>query len=420
MPRPPVRLVRDRPTWLIYGQLSLWAYFVYAFTPVVPLLRVEQHTSRMVASLHGTAFAVGGVLGGLLLPAISRRLGRHARIWSGMAGASVAILGLTVARPLPATLALVAVASFCGSVAVNAMSAALAAHHGPAGAAAISEANAAAAGIGAAAPLLIGASVGIGWGWRPGLIVMLFGLAALAVVATALRIRVPGERTSAADGAAARLPRRFWLPFVSIVATASVEVCMNQWGADVLRQRVGLAQGAATAAVAAIIGGMFLGRLVGGRLALRFPSARILLASLGLSAVGFAAFWLATWPPLAVVGLAVCGLGNGVHFPLGIALAIEHSGGQPDLATSKTAFAIGIAFGVSPFALGTLADRVGPHTAFAMVPLFLALSALVIAPLARGSDAGGEADARLDARPTPGWRPRLPAPVISAPSARAR
>ena len=97
MTRTPVRIVRDRPTWLIYGQLSLWAYFVYGFTPVVPLLRAEQHTSRMVASLHGTAFAVGGVLCGLLMPMISRRLDRHTRIWSGMAGAAVAILGLAAA-----------------------------------------------------------------------------------------------------------------------------------------------------------------------------------------------------------------------------------------------------------------------------------------------------------------------------------
>ena len=56
-------LVRDRLTWLTYGQLAVYGYFIYGFGPVVPLLRDEQQTSRAVASLHGTALAVGAVLG---------------------------------------------------------------------------------------------------------------------------------------------------------------------------------------------------------------------------------------------------------------------------------------------------------------------------------------------------------------------
>lgn len=385
MPRPPIQLVRDRGTWLIYGQLSVWAYFVYGFTPVTPLLRAEQHTSRMVASLHGTAFALGGVLGGALIPLLIRRFDRQTRIWAGMAGAGVAVIGFTMARPMPATLACTAFAAFCGSIAVNTITATLASNHGKAGPAAISEANAAAAGVGIIAPLLVGAAVSLGWGWRPGVAVMLVGLVALMIISGVLRVRIPEGPAVAAHQTPGRLPWRFWLVFVSIVATGSVELGTNQWVSDVLVTQVGLARGTATASVAVIIGGMFVGRLVGGRLALRYPSAPVLLGGLAIAAVGFAIFWCATVVWVALAGLALLGLGGAVHFPLGMALAIEHSGGQPDLATARTAYAIGIAFGAAPFALGAIADHVGTHTAFLLVPVFLAISASVVVPLARYS-----------------------------------
>src|SRR5436190_19878511 len=70
---PAAALNRDRLTWLAYGQFAAFGYFFYGFGPVVPLLRVEQHTSRGVAGLHGTAFALGGMLGGALAPWLVRR-----------------------------------------------------------------------------------------------------------------------------------------------------------------------------------------------------------------------------------------------------------------------------------------------------------------------------------------------------------
>jgi len=75
---------------------------------------------------------------------------------------------------------------------------------------------------------------------------------------------------------------------------------------------------------------------------------------------------------VAVAGLVVLGLGNAVPFPSGIALAVAHSGGQPDLAVSRASYSMAVAFGVSPLVLGLIADRVGPHRAFLLVPVFLA------------------------------------------------
>jgi MFS family permease len=369
-------LVRDRLTWLTYGQLAIFGYFIYGFGPVVPLLRDEQGTSRAVASLHGTALALGGILGGAALPWLVRRYGRRAVIGLGQVGMAAGLLGFLGAHTLPATLACTLVATTGGSLIINGVTAVLAEHHGAAGPAAISEANALAAGVGTASPLIVGASFAVGWGWRPGLVALVGAIAGLAVVAHFVTQRAPDGPVALADPAPRRpLPRLYWLAWTSLVATGSVEVCLNLWAADVLRERAAVAPGAASAAMAGIVAGMFAGRVVGARLLLRLSAPRVLLGSLAFSAAGFTLFWLASVPWLAIVGLVTCGLGNAMHFPLGMGLALGHSGGQPDLAASRTAYAMGVGFGLAPFALGALADRVGPHPAFLMVYGFLAVSA---------------------------------------------
>lgn len=379
-----MRIVRDRTTWMLYGQLAIWAYFIYSFAPVVPLLRTEQHTSRMVASLHSTAFAVGAVIAGTLLPSLVRRYDRGTRIRIGLLGVGLGVIGLLLAEPFPLTVTAVAVSAAFGTILANSIMAELSEHHGPAGPAAISEGNALAAGIGLVAPLLIGLAVSLGFGWRPGMAVLVLGVVAVVSSGSRSPDDAPEYRADPVAARTGRLPRRYWLVFIALLGTASVEVGMNQWVADVLLERTGMSQGAATACVSAIIAGMFVGRLVASQVALRVPSAGVMLGGLVLSAAGFAVFWLAGVAWVAIVGLGLCGLGNAVHFPFGIALAIEHSNGQPDLATAKTSYAFGAAFGLAPFALGSVADLVGPHTAFLLVPLFLAVSAAAVVPLARG------------------------------------
>jgi MFS family permease len=379
----PRLLVRDRLTWLTYAQLATWAYFLYGFSPVVPLLRDEQHTSRTVASLHGTAFAVGGILSGLLLPPLVRRFGRAVVIWSGLLGVSVSALGLLLAHPLPATLAWAALASTSGGLVVNVITAVLADHHGRGGSAAISEANAVAAAIGLVAPIAVGAAVTAGFGWRPGLAAVVVVVVLIAVGAMVLRVRVPAVSSASPVAGSGRLPRPFWLVWASIFATGSVEICLNLWVGDVLRTHAHVSPGGATAAVSAIIAGMFVGRLAGSRLVLRLPATAVMFGALALSGAGFTLFWFATVPWLALLGLVVTGLGNALHYPLGMALAVEHSDGQPDLAAARTSYAVGISFGVAPFLLAAIADRTGPHLAFLLVPAFLVMSALAIVGLRR-------------------------------------
>lgn len=377
------RLVRDRLTWFVYAQLGVFGYFIYGFGPVVPLLRDEQHTSRAIASLHSTAFAAGAVVGGAVLPWLVRRYGRPTVIWVGLTGLASATLGLWASHAFPATLTWAFVGSMFGGFVVNAVVASLVDQHGPGGSAAISEANAVAAGVGVIAPLVIGAAVTTGVGWRPGLAVVVGAVALLAAVALMFRVPAAVRPVTPAGQLAGRLPAMYWLVWASLLATGSVEVCLNLWVADVLRTHAHVSPGGAAAAVSAIVAGMFVGRVVGSRLVLRLPGPAVLLGALSLSAIGFTVFWLATTPWPAMLGLVLTGLGNALHYPLGVALAVEHSGGQPDLAAARTSYAMGLSFGIAPFLLGAVADGIGPHLAFLLVPLFLLASAAAILTLRR-------------------------------------
>jgi predicted MFS family arabinose efflux permease len=370
-------LVRDRLTWLAYGQFAAFGYFFYGFGPVVPLLHEEQGTSRGVAGLHATAFAVGGVAAATVMPRLVRGLGRQAVAWSGMVGIGAAALGFWLAHSLWATLLLAALGSLFGALIVNTATAAMAEHHGPAGPAAISEGNAVGAAVGLLAPVVLGAAVAAGLGWRPGLAVVAGVVALIAAAAVTFRVRIPAPHANPDAATGGRLPRSFWLVWCCLIATSSVEVCLNLWVADVLRTHSHTSPGLATAAVSVIIAGMVAGRFVGGRILLRRSAPHVLLGAVALSMVGFAVFWSAPVPWIAIAGLVLLGLGNATHFPIGMSLAVVHSGGQSDLALSRATYALSLAFGVAPFALGVVADFVGPHTAFLMVPAFLAAAGVI-------------------------------------------
>ncbi|GAA2218289.1 MFS transporter [Micromonospora olivasterospora] len=423
------RLAHDKITWLTYAQLGLWGFFLYGFGPVVPLLRDEQGTSAAVAGLHSTAIAVGAMLGGALFPPVARRVGRGPAIWLGLAGVAAGVTAFGTLRALPATLAAVVVTATFGMMVISGVSVVLTAHHGPAAPAALTEANAACAGMGILAPLVIGSTVDAGLGWRPVMAVEVGLIALVALAALIFRVRLPGPAAPTpapapsstppvpsgatpvpsaapavlstapavpltAPAAAPRagggaLPRAYWIAWVLMAVTGSIEVCLSLWTADVLRSHAGLGAGAASAAVAAIVSGMFLGRLVGGRAALRYPSVPLLLVALAVSLAGFAVFWTAPIGWLAVSGLVVLGLGNALHYPLAIAIALAAAGPSADKAAGWASYSMGVGFGIAPVALGWVADSVGPHLAFLLLPGFIAAAVLLALRLGRALRAAG-------------------------------
>ncbi|WP_431838633.1 MFS transporter [Cellulomonas sp. Y8] len=381
-PAPAPRLHRDRFTLTLDGVFVTWGWLLYSFNPSVPLLAAELGVSNAQAGLHGTAMAVGAVVAAALTPWTVLRLGRRAALAGAGVLIAVGIGLLTSGWTLPATLSGMVVVSVGGNVAVSAAQAGLVLHHGRTASAAVTEANGVGSGIGLLGPLAVGACVAAGWGWRPAVAVT----AALAL-ATAVAVRLlpeegalrrpevgvraradqRGSRTGAAAAGRAVLASRWFL--VAVVAALALENATTYWATDLVRDRTGAGAGIATATTAGLVAGMTLIRFVVGPLSLRVSPARLLTASFGVAIAGWAVLWTATSASVALAGLFLAGLGYGAQYPLGIALLLGAAGGATDAAQARATVGGGVAVGLAPFLLGALADAVGSHTAFLVVPV---------------------------------------------------
>jgi predicted MFS family arabinose efflux permease len=377
-PDAPPRLVRGRATWALYSFFAAWAWFLYSFNPSVPLIGDDLGVSAAVAGFHGTALAVGSVVSGLAQARLVRRFGRRGTIVLGSALLVASLLLVTVSGTLAGTLGGALLAGLGGSMVVNAANVVLDDLHGRAAGAAITEANGLGALVGALAPLTLGAAVAAGLGWAPAVLVT----AVLLVGAVLALPGLPGPSGAAASSSngRGRLPARYWWAWGVLVALTSVEFSYTVWGATLVAERTGVPVGEATGTLTVLVLGLGVGRLVGSRLALRFPPGVLLLGAIVVTGVGWGLLWTSTSLPTAVVALAVSGLGMALHFPLSVTRSLDASAGQPDLASGRISLGAGLAVGAAPFALGALTDSVGLQEAFLLIPALLATAtALLVA-----------------------------------------
>lgn len=362
---------RDRLTLTLDGAFVTWGWFLYAFTPTVPLIADEQGISFALAGLHGTAIAVGSVVSGFVTPWISGRWGRRIQSQAGTVVILLGVVALVTGTTLAATLPACFLLSLGGNLTITAAQPALVVHHGVAGPSAVTEANGMGSGVGLLAPLAVGMTVGLGWGWRP-------AVAATVVFAVAVRVAVatlrdepalarPAPVAHADRPADVRFPRELWFFWASMVCGSAIEFSTTFWAADLLAGRTGASASLATAAVSGLIGGMTAARFVLGPLAARKAPEKLLMASYAVALVGWAGFWTATSPWVAVAGLVVAGLGYGALYPMSVSLVLRAAGHRPDKAQGIASLGVGLATGVAPFALGALADQVGTHPAFLVV-----------------------------------------------------
>ena len=404
-PLPPPRLERDRVTVALYASFTAWGWFLYSFSPAVPLIAAEQGISRAQAGLHGTALAAGTLLSGFLTAYLNPRFGRRRVL---LVGGSVLIAGLvglmaghTLAITLPATL----VIGLGGTLIISAAQPALAMHHHEASSAAVTEANGVGALVGLVAPLALGASVDLGLGWRPAVgITIGFALAMLALVTRLPRVaaldrsRAPGggtvaARAGAGPGAATGFSPAFWFFLVSVLMAVAIENTTTYWATDLLRSETGMSAGLASAALTGLIGGMCAVRFAIGPISLRVTPEVLLIASFAVAGIGWLIFWLASVPALAMGGLVIAGLGYGVQYPLGMVLVLRASRGRPDAAQARASLAAGAAIGLAPFVLGALADAVGTHSAFLLVPVLITAGGASVAFGRRSGIRAGSAPA---------------------------
>lgn len=403
-----MQIQRDSGTRTAYAGVATYAFFLYFLGPVTPLIADQLGVSLSLAGLTGVALAAGLVVSGLAVPGLALRFGRRFVAIAAACGLAAGGLLLAMAPTFPAVLVAVFIAAASGATVMNVASAALADRHAAAGPRALTEANAAAAWVGLTAPLLIGAAVAVGLGWR----VAALGISLVAIVLAVLLARVGLPTRSEADvvvvdvgdtavavardtTAPTRLPRAFFLSLVAVVAAVGAEISLNFWGAVLISQNTGADLAVTTACISVMIAGIAVGRTVGSALTRRFGVATLIYGSLTLALLGFVGVWLGGAMSIAVSGLFVSGLGLALLYPLTSGLAIGHASGRTDRAVAWISVITGITLGAAPFALGALAGVLGVSAGFLIVPVLLAVGVLAV----RGATQAPAPRHRASARP---------------------
>ena len=363
---------RDSPTWAAYLLTSSYLWFIYGFSATQALIRDEQGTSRTISSLHAVAFSIGGIVAGLIAARLILALGRGKFLTIAVFGSATGILIYTVPGGTAVTLIGAFVASLFGSAIIVGASAFLFDYQKQAGPAAVTEANALAALGGILSPLAIGFGAVFFLGWRFGLWVLLIGFAmSLLLMRRSPHVfRVPIDE-HIREASRVQFPRRFWWALMTLFLLLSTEFTLTLWSADLLRERAGFEAGAAAASVAAVTGGIFIGRVLGSRFAEYFPVDRILTLVVLIAFGGWLVVWFSSAAVMMLLGLLITGIGAALFWPLGLSRVVMASGGQSDRASALSAVAGATAGGIGPFILGALADSTGVHTAFLVLPVTL-------------------------------------------------
>lgn len=372
--------VRDRLTWLAYGMLGFYGYYMASFGPIVPFLRAEFHLNYTVSGFHLSAYALGVVLTGVFGERVTRRLGRRQTFWGGAAGMVVGTLGLIGGWSVLVTLPSMFVMGLSGGLLLITIQAMLADRHGAQRTIALSEANVVASLSGSMGPLALGAAQRLGIGWRSALALMVVVL--IAAFWAGRRVVIPDAADIAGmSGPTANLSRTFWLFALIIFVCVAIEWCVLFWAAEFLVQVIGLSTTAAAIAVSLFLGAMLVGRLVGSIIARAMPATRLLALALGLVAIGFPILWLAHGDVINVIGLCLTGIGVANLYPVSLALAMNAAPHQANVASARLTLCSSLATLTLPFGLGWLADQIGIARAFGVVPGLLgcALVLLIVA-----------------------------------------
>ena len=364
---------RSRATLTLYAAFGCLGYLLNGLGVILPELRGELGLSRVEVALYPATFAVGLVGAGVAGDRVARALGPRALPAALAAlGGGALLLASGVDRVLSGAGALLFGAGGAGLVQLA--PARLRIEHGQRAATAIAEANGTASAASVLAPLLVGAALRTGAGWRAGYLALpLVAVVALvASLARARRTAGPEAAGQARAGASQPASPAFLGRWLDVLLVVAAEFCLVFWAADYLRAERGFSADGAAAGAALFLLGMAAGRAAAVPVTRLVPvPARLLAAAAALAGAGFAVLWTVDQALAAAAGLLLTGLGVALLYPVALAEALAAWPGDPDRAAARCALASGLAIGAAPLLLGALADAVGLHAAFLLTPLLL-------------------------------------------------
>ncbi|HZC74206.1 MAG TPA: MFS transporter [Jatrophihabitans sp.] len=369
---------RDRVTWASFGVLLAFGVLNAGLGPALPYLRHVEHVGYLGGVLHQVAFAIGGGLAGLLIARAPRMPPRTLVIRGGLLGAALAWLAVGYGNRLPVTAAGAFAVSFLGTAALIRVWAVLADEHGERRAVAMSEGEVAVSLGGVVSPLLVSVAAGSALDWHGAF------LFASVVVAVAVSVTMPVRLPPALPGRAAGPDivagdrRRLPPTLVIVFAIVGLEFALSFWLASYLGEDVGMRRSDAAAMVSALYLANLVGRLVAGRLAHTVAASRLLGGALAVALLGLPVLLAATGAVVALVGLAIAGIGIGATFPLTSALHVAASPHSADGAIGQVLAVASIGQIAGPVVVAALAQQFGLRTG--MVTL-VALTLLAAAAL---------------------------------------
>jgi fucose permease len=359
--------IRDRFTWLAYLLLAYFAYMQAAIGPLMPFLRDELHLNYTVSAFHLSAFALGTIIAGSTGERIARRLGRGIAFWGGAAGMSLGAVLLTLGRNELVTIASSFVMGFLGSVLLVMIQATLTDRHNGLRQIALTEANIAASASAGLVPLVIGGLERVGVGWRGALYV---GIAVLALLGVTYgQEQIPQTPHATHHAAGRKIPRVFWIVWLTVLFGVATEWCVIFWSADFLISVVGLPKVDASSMVSLFFIASLTSRIVGSRLARSIDSMVLLMGALVVTFAGFILFWLTPAAAISVCGLFLLGFGIANVYPL--ALSIATGLAPSDFASARISMGSGVAAFIAPQVLGWAADHIGIRYAYGLVAVLV-------------------------------------------------
>jgi predicted MFS family arabinose efflux permease len=321
-------------------------------------------------------WAAGAALAGAGFAWVAHRLARGALLWGSALGTVLGAALFTLGSGVPATLAGAGVFGLAGTTLLAVLQAVLSDRHGSRRDQALTEANIGAGASAVFAPLVLGALAATAVGWRPA-----FALPAVVLAVLFLRYRrrsLPARPARHATAGSGRLPLACWLFAVLTAVSSAVEFCLIYFGPQMLLG-TGLSAAAASTALSSNYLGILVGRVAGARITRRpGRSVRLLYVSLAGTGAAFALFWLTDDPALAVLGLFLCGAGIANLYPLALALTLDAADGREDRANARSQLVLGLVAAVSPFLLGSLADRHGLAAAFTLEAVLIVVCLLLL------------------------------------------
>jgi predicted MFS family arabinose efflux permease len=350
--------------------LGYYAYMQATLGPGAVFIRNELHLDYSQQALHISAFALGMLLTGLMGAQIIRFIGPNLAFWGGGAGMAVGGLLVTLGRTPVVTVGSAFVMGYIGSYLLVTIQTGLSGQHREQRAYALTEANVVAVLAAGLAPILVGQGEALGLGWRVALYAGLAGWLLMAI--TSRHVMTPQteqftDSSTPTHSQSGKLPSIFWVYWLVVLISVSVEWCMIFWCASFLQSALGLSSESAATASAVFYIAQFIGRGIGSRLVRTSDSRRLLIMAGLLTLAGFPLFWLARTPVLNMLGLFICGLGVANLYPLILSTTSAIGIMNPNAASGYISMASGAAILITPQILGVLADHAGIQNAYAIV-----------------------------------------------------